>query len=441
MRCQLLSHAKYILSVQNNITCLNSISMQNSNFDALSSTSVGVPLSNYEFPDGVCFGFLTYDLQTFTEDCLYRVSQVIQPASLKAYPVIFHSAQSASRIPYLMSNERGRYLPVNRQGSTPEGFASNVNFLSAWRCVRDSDVVVLFGLQGGTALLAGLLASIMGKPLVSVNQTLPLEWERQRRWWVRSAKRWLLNRCVIHISQTPATPQVLMQVYGVSPATIVAAPFEAGAARFRELLDAADVTERPSLREGPEQCVILFAGNLHPFKGVLLLLEALSCNPNRKQILCIFAGPEEAGNGEWGTIESYQKYAADIGVSQQVRFTGKVTPDRLASLYRECDLVILPTYKDCFPKVLVEGALAGKPLITTAANGAAGSMVVDGVNGFIIPPGNAKALSECIDKLLDPTLRARMGARSREIVDELCNEGRETFGFKVALEKVLHFRR
>ena len=195
------------------------------------------------------------------------------------------------------------------------------------------------------------------------------------------------------------------------------------------------------IKERSDQLMILFAGNLHPFKGVLLLLEALAKIQERDQLLCVFAGPEEKGNPQWGSIDSYLQYADQLGVRQQVRFTGRVTPASLAALYLGCDAVILPTYKDCFPKVLVEGALASKPLITTSANGAAGSMVVDGFNGYIIPPGDVNALSEKILCLRDPALRALMGQRSRELVDKICDAHQETVGFVNALSLAVKMRK
>lgn len=400
-----------------------------------------VPESQNGFPMGVSFGFLTYDMQPFTEDCLHRVSQAIQPSVLKAFPVMHHAAQAVSRVRYMPSTQTGRYLPVNRAGSTPEGFASNVNLGAAWRCASESDVVVLFGLQGATALLAALFARLRGKPIVSVNQTLPVEWERCRRWWVRAAKDWLLSRCVVHVSQTPATLDVLTEVYGVPLKTIVIAPFEAGAGWFRMLLDAAAYDECPVPRESSEQFIVLFAGNLHPFKGVLLLLDALAQISDRGKLLFVFAGPEESGNAEWGSIDSYLRYADQLGVLPQVRFTGRVTPECLASLYQCCDIVVLPTFRDMFPKVLVEGALAGKPLITTSANGAAGSMVVDGVNGFVIAPGDSVALSDRINRLREPALRIAMGAQSRQIVDQFCDAELETRGFVIALNRALQYRK
>ena len=69
---------------------------------------------------------------------------------------------------------------------------SNVNWQVAWRCVLESDIVVLFGLQGGTALVTAFLASVMRRKIISVNQTLPVAAEVKREWWVKWFKGWLM---------------------------------------------------------------------------------------------------------------------------------------------------------------------------------------------------------------------------------------------------------
>ena len=88
-----------------------------------------------------------------------------------------------------------------------------------------------------------------------------------------------------------------------------------------------------------------------------------------------------------------------------------------------------------FPKVLVEAALARKPLITTSACGSAGLIVQDGVNGFVIAPGNVAELAEAMTKLFDAGLRAGMGARSKEIVDRVCRMDLEVRGYLEAIAR------
>jgi glycosyltransferase involved in cell wall biosynthesis len=279
----------------------------------------------------------------------------------------------------------------------------------------------------------------MQRKIISVNQTLPVAWELKRRWWVRRLKTWLLNRCDYHVYQTPAAKEVLMQVYNIDEKRISGAPFEAGASYFRSVLEnqrrhGVSWRERIGLKN---EVLYLFAGNLHTFKGAADLIEAAARLPKSAGFVCAFAGLEETGNKMGGTIRYYTDLAERLQIRDKVRFLGALSHDELASVYLGADVVVLPTRKDCFPKVLVEGALAEKPLVTTSACGAAGSMVINADNGFIVEPGKVDLLADALTKLLDAPLRERMGRRSREIVNLFCNAETETKGFVEAIRHVL----
>ena len=88
-------------------------------------------------------------------------------------------------------------------------------------------------------------------------------------------------------------------------------------------------------------------------------------------------------------------------------------PELLASTH----VVVLPTYYgEGLPTILLEAASCGKSLVATQMRGCR-DIVHDGVNGFLVPPKDAKALAQAIEVLVrDPALRARMGHRGRELV-------------------------
>ena len=87
-------------------------------------------------------------------------------------------------------------------------------------------------------------------------------------------------------------------------------------------------------------------------------------------------------------------------------------PDVLAS----AQIVVLPSYREGFPKVLLEAAACARPLVATDVPGCR-AIVKDGINGFLVSPKDPISLCQALVKLLqDPALRARMGAQGREIV-------------------------
>ena len=93
-----------------------------------------------------------------------------------------------------------------------------------------------------------------------------------------------------------------------------------------------------------------------------------------------------------------------------MHFTGFV--EDTSTYYRAMDVMVLPTWREGFPNVVLEAAATGIPVITTLCTGARDS-VVPGVTGLLIPPGSPEAISEAALKLRDPELRRRMGRAAR----------------------------
>jgi glycosyltransferase involved in cell wall biosynthesis len=80
--------------------------------------------------------------------------------------------------------------------------------------------------------------------------------------------------------------------------------------------------------------------------------------------------------------------------------------------------MVLPSWREGFPNVVLEAGATGIPVITTVATGSRDSVVPE-VTGLLIPPGDSDALSEAVLKLLgDPARRCAMGRAARAWVLE-----------------------
>lgn len=91
--------------------------------------------------------------------------------------------------------------------------------------------------------------------------------------------------------------------------------------------------------------------------------------------------------------------------------------DDMRNVYRASHIVVLPSYREGLPKVLLEAGASARPVVTTDAPGCRDA-VVDGQTGYIIPVRNSKALAVRIDQLLqDAELRQSMGRRARAHVE------------------------
>jgi glycosyltransferase involved in cell wall biosynthesis len=79
-------------------------------------------------------------------------------------------------------------------------------------------------------------------------------------------------------------------------------------------------------------------------------------------------------------------------------------------------IVALPSYREGLPKVLLEAAACGRPIVATDVPGCR-EIVKHGENGFLAPLRNAEALAEALLSLIEnPSLRRKMGERGREMV-------------------------
>ncbi len=91
----------------------------------------------------------------------------------------------------------------------------------------------------------------------------------------------------------------------------------------------------------------------------------------------------------------------------------------LDKFYPHLDLLVLPSYTEGLPNVVLEAFAAGVPVVATAVGGTP-EAVEDGVNGYLVPPGDATALAGRIsDMLANPARRREMGARGRENVRQV----------------------
>jgi|FLYL01.1.fsa_nt_gi glycosyltransferase involved in cell wall biosynthesis len=83
-----------------------------------------------------------------------------------------------------------------------------------------------------------------------------------------------------------------------------------------------------------------------------------------------------------------------------------------------CTVYVLPSYREGTPRTVLEAMAMGRPVVTTDAPGCR-ETVLDGVNGFLVPVGDARALARALERfVLEPGLVARMGAESRRIAEE-----------------------
>lgn len=152
---------------------------------------------------------------------------------------------------------------------------------------------------------------------------------------------------------------------------------------------------------------VVFVGRLDPVKGVPLLLEAFA------RIRARHPGARLTVAGDGRSKARLMARAQALGLGDAVRFPGYLEESQVADLLAGADMLVLPSFAEGLPVVLMEALAAEVPVVATQIAGVP-ELVRDGVSGLIVPPGDEVALAGAIDRLLsDPDLCARMGAAGR----------------------------
>jgi glycosyltransferase involved in cell wall biosynthesis len=281
-------------------------------------------------------------------------------------------------LPGLDLTARGRWLVLNR---------------GATRALRGADCVLIGGWNQPafwTVLAAARLRRI---PTVLWVESTGRD---RRSGRLETLKRLLFRAVDAFVVPGAASRQYLARL-GVPDARITVAPNAVDPAIF-----AAGTRRRAN---GPVR--LLGVGRLAPDKGFDVLLEAADGLPVDIQLAG--TGPEEA---------RLRRLAGP-----NVEFLGQVERDALPDLYADADVVVMPSRSDPWGMVLNEAALAGRPLVSTDAAGAAHELIDDGVNGFRVPAGDVGALRTALRRLVeDESLRASAGARSRSLAERFTPE-------------------
>jgi glycosyltransferase involved in cell wall biosynthesis len=164
--------------------------------------------------------------------------------------------------------------------------------------------------------------------------------------------------------------------------------------------------------------VVGFVGRLTRDKGLPELVEAfdaiLAARPHAHLLLVGWFDASEDALG--------RALRSRINNHPRIHMTGYVADT--APYYRAMDVMVLPTWREGFPNVVLEAAASGIPVVTTLCTGSRDAVVPE-VTGLLIPPGYPVAIREAVLQLLrNPELRCRMGEAARAWVLENYVNGR-----------------
>jgi glycosyltransferase involved in cell wall biosynthesis len=163
--------------------------------------------------------------------------------------------------------------------------------------------------------------------------------------------------------------------------------------------------------EYPSRLVVT-VGRINPWKGQDIFIQ--SCREviqHFDNVKCVIVG---------GAMSDYKKYEQELkqsverlGMVDKLIFTGRQPRNVISAILKRGDLFVLPTStSEGLGQVLLEASAWAKPLVATDVGGPR-DIILDGENGYLVPPRNPVKMAEAILRvLIDPEKSIQMGQAS-----------------------------
>lgn len=297
-----------------------------------------------------------------------------------------------------------RQITVHRNGTNP--FQDIQTLLSIQKVLKQVKPDRLFLYQAKTVIYGAVAAkrqNIPAYPLIAGVGSVFLS-ESLKAKLVRSALvaeyRYALKGCKTIFFQNPDDVAIYRDGGMITGQNIV-------------MLHGSGVnTERFSVAPLPKSPAFLCICRLIRDKGIREYLTACKrMKENHPEIRCMLVGPFDT-NPTALTPEELRPYL-DKGVVEYIGEQADVRP-----YLAQCSVYVLPSYREGTPKTVLEAMSCARAVITTDAPGCR-ETVVDGENGYLVPPRDADALYRKMEELaLAPRTVMEMGMAGRRIVEE-----------------------
>ena len=228
--------------------------------------------------------------------------------------------------------------------------------------------------------------------------------------WEGRLTRWAFNRAagVVHVSNYT---QQAARASGIQGQYETVIPNGANAERFIPNAQSSGVDFRKRYKlEGT--LILLTVGNVSRRKGQDVVIQAMP------SILRKFPNVHYVMIGLPTLQNELEQLAAQLGISSQIHFVGRVDPDTLLAGYQACDIFIMNSRHaggdfEGYGIAVVEAALCGKPAVVSKNSGLV-EAIQDGITGLAVAEENPDATANAIVKLLgDTALRMNMGEKAR----------------------------
>jgi glycosyltransferase involved in cell wall biosynthesis len=290
--------------------------------------------------------------------------------------------------------------------------------LNAWRLmrlVRQRNVSIIHARSRAPAWSAWIAARLTGTPFVTTFHGIYNARNPLKRFYNS-----VMARGDNVIANSEYTREHILEFYGCAdPQHLTAVPRGVDLAVFdRNGLDENDVTALRTQWSADGRCTIIVPARLTRWKGQLTMIEAIALvEQHRPGVLkVVFAGDAQ---GRQAYVAEMNAAIERHGLRDTVAIVGHLRQMPLA--LAASDFAVFPVIEpEAFGRGAVEAQAMGVPVIASNLGGFT-ETVIEGENGFLVPPGVPLPLAGAIERMIDlgPETRAAMGVQGRDRVRRL----------------------
>jgi len=163
----------------------------------------------------------------------------------------------------------------------------------------------------------------------------------------------------------------------------------------------------------PVDKYIIFTAKHHwPQYGIEYLIRSIPEMVSKvRSVLFVIGGD--------GPLRAFhESLAKSLGVSDYVIFVGQIPRGLMPYYYASSDIVVVPSLQESWGLIATEAMASARPVIASNVSGLR-EQVIDGFNGFLVPPRDPKAIADRILYFLEnPSEVERMGLNGRKLAEE-----------------------
>jgi glycosyltransferase involved in cell wall biosynthesis len=231
-------------------------------------------------------------------------------------------------------------------------------------------------------------------------------------WFLRIFEEKMLERAQKIIAVSQFTKYELLEYYKIPENKIRVIHNGVDTKKFHPAQDKRKV--KVALGLNPDDIAIVSVGRLYARKGLFTLIESIPIITKRFSSAKFII----SGKGQSDEMNKLIAHSEQLGVKDNIIFTGYTPDQKLPKLYQAADVFAFSTFYEHHPFAVLEALSTGLPVVTTNVGGIP-ETIENGKNGFLVDPFKPAQFADRILYLLEhPAEAVEMGQLARKTMLE-----------------------